>query len=143
MTPSKTPLVAAIIAALLAAPTIAADESKGKLVTAFVEAFSKHDVADLVARTHADVEWLSIDGSTVSVETRGQEALAAYLQKYFEGCPSCRSTVEISSVSGNFVAAIETAHWESKGEKRSQASLSVYEITDGKIRRVWYYPTAK
>jgi len=133
-------LSAAIIAALAAAPVVAADEPKAKLVKSFVDIFSQHDLTGLLALTHAEVEWLTIDGSSVLVETRGQEALAASLRKYFEGCPTCRSTVDVSSVNGNFVSAIETAHWQSKGKERAQASLSVYEILDGKVRRVWYYP---
>ncbi len=44
------------------------------------------------------------------------------------------------TMSKTVVSAVETAHWQSKGQERSQASLSVYEIIDGKVRRVWYYP---
>ncbi len=140
MTKSKTAVVAAILAALVAADMVAADEPPAELVKTFVGVFSRHDLPALLALTHPEIEWLSIDCSNLSVEARGQDALSASLQKYFEGCPTCRSTVEVSSVNGNFVAAIETARWQSKGKERAQASLSVYEILDGKIRCVWYYP---
>lgn len=113
-------------------------------VIEFVAAFTRHDLPALLAFTHADIEWLTISESTVLIETRGQEALGASLRSYFDSCPTCQATVEVSSVNGNFVSAVETATWQSKeGVARAQSSLSVYEFVDGKIRRVWYYPAAK
>ena len=129
----------------LHAPAPAATEparAPGEAVVAFVAAFARHDLPAMLAFTHPDVEWLTISESTVLTETRGQEALAASMRSYFDSCPSCRSTVEVSSTVGNFVSAVETATWESKGVAKAQASLSVYEFADGKIRRVWYYPAA-
>ena len=137
---TATALVAAVAAALIATPVPAADAPNAKLVNTFVDVFSQHDLKGMLALTHAEIDWLTIDGSNVLVETHGQEALAASMGRYFESCPTCKSTVEVSSVNGNFVSAIETAHWLSKGKERAQASLSVYEILDGKVRRVWYYP---
>ena len=133
-------LAALAIAAMAAAGSTGAADPKSELVKTFVGAFSKHDLPAFLALTHAEIEWLTIDGASVLVETRGQEALSTSMGKYFQSCPTCRSTVEVSSVNGNFVSAVETAHWESKGQKRAQSSLSVYEIVDGKVRRVWYYP---
>lgn len=52
----------------------------------------------------------------------------------FESCPSCRSSVAVS--------AVETAIWFSKGVQRSQSSLSVHELEDGKVLRVWYFARA-
>ena len=41
---------------------------------------------------------------------------------------------------GRFAAVRERAYWMRGGVEVSQASLAVYEIRDGLIRRVWYYP---
>ena len=109
-------------------------------VVEFVAAFTRHDLPAFLSFTHPEIEWLTITGSTVAVETSGREALDASMTSYFASCPSCRSTVEISAVNGDFVTAVETATWESKGTLRAQSSLSVYEFVEGKIRRVWYYP---
>ena len=52
-----------------------------------------------------------------------------------------RMTKPVIKVSGRYVTVRERASWTSKsGEKRSQASLAVYEIRDGLVARVWYYP---
>ena len=60
---------------------------------------------------------------------------------YFNALPSARATLESSMVSGSYVTARERASWKTKdGTERSQAALAVYEIRDGLIARVWYYP---
>ncbi len=42
-----------------------------------------------------------------------------------------------------FVTVWERAHWERGGEPASQSALAVYEIADGHIVRIWYYPAMK
>lgn len=114
----------------------------GDVVLAYIAAFSRQDLPALIAMTHPDIEWLTVTGATISVESRGQPALEASLRGYFKSCPSCQSSVAISAVNGRFVSAVETASWLSKGVQRSQSSLSVYELEDGKILRVWYFASA-
>ena len=48
--------------------------------------------------------------------------------------------IEQLTVAGNFVTTVERAYWVQDGVEVSQASLAVYEIRDGFIYRVWYYP---
>ena len=63
------------------------------------------------------------------------------MTSYFESTPSARSIIEDSMVSGRYVTVRERASWKTgSGEERSQASVAVYEIRDGLIARVWYYP---
>lgn len=118
-----------------------AGEPAAKLVERFVEAFNRHDVEALVALAHEEIEWLSVAGAEISIETRGKAALAESLAGYFRSCPTCRSAIEVGPASGSFLSALERATWEAGGETRSQTSLSVYEIEDGLVRRVWYYPS--
>lgn len=37
----------------------------------------------------------------------------------------------------------EIASWEQGGQTRSQASLAVYHVADGKVASVWYYPAER
>jgi hypothetical protein len=49
--------------------------------------------------------------------------------------------VEKMMVSGSFIAVQERAFWTTdKGKEVSQQSLAVYELQDGLIRRVYYFP---
>ncbi len=112
-------------------------------VEAFVAAFNRRDMDAILELAHADIEWLSLNAAEISIESRGAAALESSLSSYFESCPSCRSTVAVAAVNGTFVSAVETAYWEASGVLRSQASLSVYEIIDGLVVRVWYFPAVR
>lgn len=94
----------------------------------------------MLSLVHPNVQWLSVMGDTVSVQTNGADELAESLLGYFESLPSSRSTVESMMQAGRFVSVWERAHWERDGESQSQSSLAVYEINDGAITRIWYYP---
>ena len=130
----------AVCAALVAgAPCLAAEPHA--LITSYVDHFNSRDLDALLALAHEDVEWLSVNGAEVTVETRGKEALRASLTSYFASCPSCRSTVEVYQSVGPYVSTVEHAEWKTgAGETKRQSSLAVYELADGLVRRVWYYP---
>jgi len=110
-------------------------------VEALMRAFNAHDVDAMLACVTDDVEWFHVQGASLAVETSGKEALRTGMTSYFEGIPSARSALEKSMISGRFVTVRERASWQDKnGEERSQASVAVYEIRDGRVARVWYYP---
>ena len=129
-------------ALLFATGASAAAEAKSpkQRVRQFVAAFNAQDADAMAAMVDADVEWLMIDGSTVSVETRGREALRTAMRKYFASCPSCRSKLGRLVASRQRVSSVETASWQGRDGPRAQRSLSVYEFADGLIRRVYYFP---
>lgn len=125
---------------LLMVSSLAWGQPPREVVERYLAAYNDHDVAAMLALAHPDIQWLSIDGDRVRVETEGAEALGKALRDYFEAVPSARSTIDSKMVSGNRVSVRERAHWESEAGPKSQAALSVYEIDDGRVRRVWYFP---
>jgi len=122
---------------------VPSDASPSKIVEWFISAYNDHDIPEVLALVDPDVQWLSVVGDSVSVQTSGADALAESLLGYFESIPSSRSTVESMMEAGRFVTVWERAHWERDGVSRSQSSLAVYEINEGVITRIWYYPTMK
>jgi hypothetical protein len=111
------------------------------IVREHMEAFNRHDVEAMAARVAPDFVWFGVAGEEVTVEARGRAALADGMRSYFAALPSVRSEIEESVVSGSFVAIRERATWtDASGAQRTQASLGIYEIRDGLIQRVWYYP---
>ena len=126
----------------LAAPVQAAPDHS-QTVQAFVAAFNARDVDAMLALVTDDIEWLSVDGASVAVETSGKAALAESMRKYFASCPTCRSEVAIGARTTARVAAVETATWTASSGARMQRSLSIYEFADGRIRRVFYYPAER
>lgn len=117
------------------------DRSPSRIVEQFISAYNAHDVGAMLAFVHPDVQWLSVEGDTVLVQTSGAVELAEALKGYFKSVPSSRSTVESMMAAGRFVSVWERAHWERNGAPASQSALAVYEIQDDHIVRVWYYPS--
>lgn len=87
-----------------------------------------------------NLQWLSVDGAKVSIETEGKAALRQSMMRYFSSCPSCKSSLEWVQSAGSRITAMERASWSSKSEVKSQRSLSVYEFSGDKILRVYYFP---
>jgi len=130
-------VVFALLACVLVSSAWA--QSPDEVVERYMSAYNDHDVEAMIELVHPDIQWLSIDGDRISVETDGAAALAEAMRGYFEAVPSTRSSIETMMVSGNRVSVRERAHWTSSGQTQSQAALSVYEIAEGRILRVWYF----
>ena len=120
--------------------TAAGVDSTEHVVRAFVGAFNVQDLPALLALADSSIAWISVLGDSVAIETRGRAALEASLAAYFRRLPSARSTLEALTVSGPWVTVRERAYWEGSAGPRTQAAVAVYEIRDGRVRRVWYFP---
>lgn len=116
-------------------------QSPGEVVDRYMEAYNRHDVEAMLDLVGPEVQWLSIDGDRIRVETEGARALGEAMRGYFESMPSSRSEIESLIVSGNRVSVREKARWRAGDEWREQTALSVYEISEGCIVRVWYFPS--
>jgi hypothetical protein len=127
---------------LLLTPATYAQESDPsiQLVEQMMNAFSLQDEEAMAATLSDDIGWYSILGDTLTVQAEGKEALFIGLRSYFESIPSAHSEIEESFLSGKYVIIRERGYWHQDGVQRSQSSLAVYEIKDGLIARVWYYP---
>ena len=129
--------------ALGAQTPAAADTTPERVVRAFVDAFNRHDVPGMLALADSAVVWLTVSGDSVLVEARGRDALARSMASYFRALPSARSTLDAVAALGPWVSARERAEWAGASGPRAQASISVYEVRGGRVRRVWYYPAVR
>lgn len=135
--------------AVLAASTLAACEPAATVsgaapnptISTYVAAYNAQDLAGMVELMHPDIEWISLEESEAIVYTTGVEQLSSELEAHFAR-PS-ESTSELSnwSTTGPYISVTETIRPETAqpGDEVA-ASLSAYELQDGLIRRVWYYP---
>jgi hypothetical protein len=114
--------------------------SAREVVERFVAAYNRHEVEAMLALAHPEIQWLSVEGEKISVETAGVAALGESMRKYFRSLPSSRSSIEGMVEAGRFVSVRERARWEGKTGERTQSALAVYEVEEGRVRRVWYYP---
>jgi hypothetical protein len=108
----------------------------------FVEGFNRHDPGAMIAQAAPEVQWLSVAGDRITPEASGQTALRDWMAKYLSVYPTMRKTIEQSIVHAPFVSVLERDRWKGKdGSERTQDELVVYQVEDGKIQRVWRYPS--
>lgn len=132
-------VVGSLSAAIAQEPQAAgpqAPRSSGALsvAEALVDAFNRHDPEAMATLVHDDFELYYVDEAGVAaLAVRGPEQLVAEMTPYFAARPDVRSTIAATIDGPVYVAFREQI-------VGGQSSLAVYEVRDGLIKRVWYYP---
>lgn len=136
-----------LISMLFSQPSAHAHELETKeslIVAQYSEAWNKKDLNAMAALMHPDIEWLSVEGSNISVESKGKTNLLKALEDWLGSTNLPKARLHDWSINGNYVAVTETASWTDKSQQlQSQSSLTVYELKDKLIIRVYYYPSQK
>ena len=143
---TRTCLIVLVLLHLLVTPASFAAEApkpNEQRVRDYVSAFNKREIDTMLGMVTDDMQWLSVAGDKITVETQGKPHLRESMAAYFKSEPTAKSELEWVQVTASRVAAMERASWQSKSGPKSQASLSVYEFRDGLISRVYYYPVEK
>ena len=109
----------------------------------YVSAFNEREIDTMLGMVSDDIQWLTVTGDKIVVETQGKPQLRESMAAYFKSTPSAKSELQWVQVTASRVAALERAAWQSKSGPKSQASLCVYEFRDALISRVYYYPVEK
>jgi len=93
---------------------------------------------------HPDIEWVAVEGNDIEIHISGKESLTKAMQDWFKNPKLPQGSLRDWSLNGDHVAVTETAYWTNDaGEDKSQSALTVYQLKDGLIRRVYYYPATK
>ena len=114
--------------------------SEIEVVYKLTDAFNAHNVDDMLKWVHDDVKWFFIQDDKLEMSTSGKDELRTAMFGYFDGIPSARSEVLDELINGPFIVLKEQASWETSTGRKSQTAIGIYEVTDGKVKRVWYYP---
>lgn len=111
---------------------------------AYLDAFNRHDAEAVAAFCAEDFKWYSIEGDRTGTDAESRTQLRDWLVGYFKSLPTVRSEFLAIEQSGPFLTVRERATWQTaEGQRVAQQGLGVYEIRDGLIRRVWYYPSTR
>ena len=117
------------------------DTTPSGVVRAYVAAFNVKDLDAMIGQGAPDLEWMSVAGDSVVVGGRGASAFRQLLAGYFREVPSARSELMAVHVTGAWVTTHEQTRWTvSASGVSGQSSVVVYEVRDGLVRRVWFYP---
>ena len=112
------------------------------VLRAYLDAYNRHEPDMVAALLSPKVKWYSLNADKLSTDGDGREALRMWLTGYFKSLPDARSDFLAIEQAGAFLSVRERASWTAKdGTSHSQQSNSVYEIRDGLIERVWYFPS--
>lgn len=133
-----------IIAVLTTACSQPAVQQGHPVIKAYSNAYNEKDINALKSLMHANIEWLAVTGNEIEVHVSGKETLATEMESWFENPNLPKGKHRDWSINGNNVAVTEIAYWTTKdGEEKSQSALTVYELKDGLVRRVYYFPETK
>lgn len=114
------------------------------IISEHTRAFNAADVAAMSKMQHPNIEWFSVSGNQISLQVAGREALARNMETYFKSPTRVTGRLRGWNLNRPFVSVTEIASWTAPdGTKKSQSSLTVYELEDNLIRRVWYYPAVE
>ena len=128
-------------------PANAADatvvKNQAQIVYGYIAAFNTRDIDAMLEMVTDDVQWLSIDGDKITVEAKSKEVLRSSMVEYFKSCASCRSRLAHTFSTNSMVSALEVASFETSTGVQEQGSVSLYEFSNGLIKRVYYFPAEK
>lgn len=135
-------MLAVGIALGCSSPSIAqADADPLEIVTAYVAAYNARDIDAMAAMMHDDIMWIAVEEDGVAPMAVGKDDLTDQMRAYVASAGATKSTLGEPVRHGRFLSVTETATWQTAdGQNRSQSAGAVYELEDGLIRRVWYYP---
>ena len=111
---------------------------------AYFDAHNRGDADGVAALLAPNAKWFSLDGDRLSADGEGREALRTWHARYFKSLANLRADFLSIEQTGPHLYVRERASWTANdGTPRRQQSHSVYEIRDGLIQRVWYFPALK
>ena len=141
------PLLVLVACFTLMNPTTAAFsafvKNQEQIVYSYIAAFNARDIDAMLEMVTDDVQWLSISGDKITVEAKSKEVLRTTMVEYFKSCASCRSRLLHTFSSNNRVSALEVAIFQTSKGVQEQRSVSLYEFSNGLIKRVYYFPAEK
>lgn len=109
------------------------------VVERYLQAINRRDLVSLAAFATPDVEWISLANGERIVEVSGREALRQAYEEYFKQNMFAHWRIERALVNDRYVAVVERSEWGEGATRESRISMGVYEIVDGRIRRITYF----
>lgn len=117
---------------------------EARTLRTYLDAFNRHDPAAVAAMLSPTVKWFSVDSDKLNLEGDGREAVRLWLTQYFQSQPDVRSEFLSLEQTGILVAVREEVTWTDASRARHrQQSHGVFQIRQGLITHVWYFPAAR
>lgn len=135
--------IALACAAALARSAAAAPSSEESLVRRYVAAFNHHDVDATIACLDSSFRWYAVGGDSLRRIVSGRERQRESLARYYGAFPDAASEADGLIVNGPWVTVRERLRWTGKQGPAENVAIAVYEVREGVIRRVYYFPPVR
>lgn len=119
------------------------DSSNEAVVRNYHAALNRGDLLPLTLYVAPDVEWYTAVDDERILEVSGREALTEALRAYLARGQAASWSFDVALSQGAFVAVRERSRWRGADGRGERVSLCVYEIHDGRIRRITQYLSAE
>ena len=126
------------------ATSTGASDPNVALIERHVQFANAGDTEGILSQIGDGFVWYEVttDGLAVAV-VEGREQLREFLNGYFEAGFDTVSTITPPLGSGAYYSTLETTSFTSADGPARQNAHTVYEIRDGRIRNVWYFPATR
>jgi ketosteroid isomerase-like protein len=124
-------------------PKSTADSPEAQTLRAYSAAFNRHDPAAATALLAPNVKWMTVDTDKLTVEGQGREAVRDWLTGYFQAQRDVRSEFLSLEQTGILLAVRGRVSWTAAGNQRVEESHAVYEVRNGLITNVWFFPAVR
>lgn len=105
----------------------------------YFDALNRRDLLALTAYVTPDLEWYSVVKGQRILEVQGREALAKMLRQYFGAHQRTQWTLKEAQGVADILAIKERSEWTEGAQMQARDSIAVYELIDGRIRRITYF----
>lgn len=99
-----------------------------------IDAYNRQDIEEFIDCYSNDIQVYMLESSKKLTE--GKEQLKAVMKASFEAKPKAETLVESRIKQNNLVIDVETILGHEDG--KIIRSVAIYEITDGKISKLWF-----
>jgi limonene-1,2-epoxide hydrolase len=110
-----------------------------RVVENYFAALNRRDLLALTLYVTPNIEWYSsVDGERI-LEVAGREPLKGMLTSYFAQNANTEWRMLDAESTDAFVAVTERTQWQSGAGVQTRTTIGVFQIEDGRIRRITYF----
>ncbi|NNE69861.1 MAG: SnoaL-like domain-containing protein [Rhodothermales bacterium] len=111
------------------------------VIETMVEAYAARDLDAMMAVFDPNIEWMSVEGDDITMVATGRPPLRSMMAENLAAYPDASWRVESMHRVGAYVTTTEHATWD--GGQSSLRNAVVYEVRDGLVKRIWFFPPAE
>jgi acetyl esterase len=117
-------------------------ENPESTVRAFTEAFNARDLDGMGSRMAEEIVGIHLGGDQPQVDRKGRTAVRSSIEATLKRLPTLHKELHMLTTNGAYVSARERSTWKNEaGEEQRQNAMVMFEVVEGRIRKIWTFPT--